>query len=293
MDNKPEHIILIPDSGPLLELLRSDSLDQLFVPFASLAVPDAVLHELLRSAKDEGHAIAVWVKVNNIPIFDTRTFAHGQCKELQESNLPQGAVVDLCLQEIMNEINLSVGKTAGIFLLEEHKCIGKQTFFAGGNCKNVSLKAFRKFLAGMTVPEPQPAHDAPSKVEPEAVVSLKEKRSSKTKRPSKSVPLEETAQKAQDFTQNVSLDVTLGGHNESTKVVAPESPGLGSGFLTAMEAANPKLIEKRLRELAGQTTSVSRKTIEAFKARAISKSPADLKPVPDSQAVEQFRKSLM
>ena len=293
MDNKPEHIILIPDSGPLLELLRSNSLDELFVPFASLAVPDAVLHELLRSAKDEGHAIAVWVKDNNIPIFDTRTFAHGQCKELKESNLPQGAVVDLCLQEIMNEINLSAGKTAGIFLLEEHKCIGKQTFFSGENCKKVTLKAFRKFLAGMTVPEPQAAHDAPSKVEPEAVVSLKEKRSSKTKRPSKSVPLEETAQKAQDFTQNVSLDVTLGGHNESTKVVAPESPSLGGGFLTAMEAANPKLIEKRLRELAGQTTSVSRKTIEAFKARATSKSPANLKTMPDSQAVEQFRKSLM
>ena len=292
MDNKPEHIILIPDSGPLLELLRSNSLDQLFVPFASLAVPDAVLHELLRSAKDEGHAIAVWVKVNNIPIFDTRTFAHGQCKELKESNLPQGAVVDLCLQEIMNEINLSAGKTTGVFLLEEHKCIGKQTFFSGGNCKKVTLKAFRKFLAGMTVPEPQAAHDAPSKVEPEAVVSLKEKRSSKTKKLAKPVPLEETAHQTDDTTQKATQDSTLDVHNGPNKV-APESPSLGGGFLTAMEAANPKLIEKRLRELAGQTTSVSRKTIEAFKARAISKSPADLKPVPDSQAVEQFRKSLM
>lgn len=263
MDKKPEHIILIPDSGPLLELLRSNSLDELFVPFASLAVPDAVLHELLRSAKDEGHAIAVWVKVNNIPIFDTRTFAHGQCKELKESNLPQGAVVDLCLQEIMNEINLSAGKTTGIFLLEEHKCIGKNTFFSGQNCKNVTLKAFRKFLAAL-----------PTKpVKPEKV--------------------QDTTQKIQNAMQGAIHDGQPAVLNEQNRPVVKESPSLGGGFLTALEAANPQLIEKRLRELAGQTTAISRKTFEAFKARTINKAPEVVKPVPDSKAVEQFRKNLM
>lgn len=289
MDNKPEHIILIPDSGPLLELLRSDSLDELFVPFASLAVPDAVLHELLRSAKDEGHAIAVWVKVNNIPIFDTRTFAHGQCKKLKESTLPQGAVVDLCLQEIMNEINLSGGKTTGIFLLEEHKCIGKHTFFSGGNCKNVTLKAFRKFLAGMAVTEPQATHEHPSPVDPAAVASQQAEALPKKKKAGKSALPQEATQEFAQVAPNTTPELS----HQPKQVAAQELPSVGGGFLTALEAANPKLIEKRLRELAGQTTSVSRKTIDAFKARAISKSPANLKPAPDSQAVEQFRKSLM
>jgi len=293
VNNKPEHIILIPDSGPLLELLRSNSLDQLFVPFASLAVPDAVLHELLRSAKDEGHAIAVWVKVNNIPIFDTRTFAHGQCKELKESTLPQGAVVDLCLQEIMNEINLSAGKTTGIFLLEEHKCIGKHTFFSGQNCKNVTLKAFRKFLAGKAIAKTFATDDEPELMDSVTASPSEAMQRAKRKKSGKAEPPAEAGPEVLDFTEDTLLDTATDLNHKAIQVVEQGSPSLGGGFLTAIEAANPKLIEKRLRELAGQSTSVSRKTIEAFKARAISKSPVDLKPLPDAKAVEQFRKSLM
>jgi len=260
--SKASQVILIPDSGPLLELHRRDGLATLFVRFASLAVPDAVVHDLVRNAQDEGKAIAKWISLNNVPILDTRTFANGHGTGLENSTLPQGAVVDLCLQEVMNEINLSNGKTSAVFLLEEHKCIGKDTFFAGRYCMSVTLKAFEKFLAQTSAeavaenPEPTP--------ESVAQPGTKAKLASKKKSP----------------------DV------QSAPTVTPEPPpqkeAIKEGnFLSAIEAANPKMVEKRLRELAGQTSKISQKALEAFRARTVEK------PVgPDPASVEQFRKNL-
>lgn len=244
--------ILIPDSGPLLALLRQQKLDSLFTTFSSLAIPDAVVHELVRYTGDEGRAIAKWISQNNIPIFDTRAFGHGQRTEMNDGAVAHGVVVDLCLQEIMNETNLSGENSKTIFLLDEHKCVGTSTFLLGKNCRAATLDAFARFLSTGQF----------------------------------------SASAAMNNEENATLPVATKpkAENKPDPTPQPESKDdrPDSLLLSALDVANPKLVEKRLRELAGQTAQLSRKTIDAFKARNRMKEE-----LPAPEEVEQFRRNLV
>ena len=79
MKKQAMHVVLIPDSGTLLQLHRELRLESLFSSFATLAITDASVHELLRFCKNEGQEIAMWIKNNHVAILETRAFNKAVC----------------------------------------------------------------------------------------------------------------------------------------------------------------------------------------------------------------------
>jgi hypothetical protein len=146
MNEKP-CVLLVPDWGPLLELQRRKQLHSLFLPFLSLAVPDAVIHYLVRFCGDEGKALAVWVSQCNIPVFQTRAFNNGHVGGDRLHPYCAHELVDKCLQETMQEITTQQGKLKAIFLLDDYKCFQGSSFRAYGECTLITLPALEKFIA--------------------------------------------------------------------------------------------------------------------------------------------------
>lgn len=162
MKKQATHIVLIPDSATLLQMHREQQLDNLFSDFATLAIADSTVHELLRHCGSEGHNIALWIKKNHITILETRAFNHGRNETFEQAGHIQGAVAEISLQELMNEINLSSGRTKVVFLLDEFKCVSKDTFLFGSFCVGVTLRAYQQFLENL---QPNPGlipHEKPS-----------------------------------------------------------------------------------------------------------------------------------
>lgn len=141
------HIILIPDCGPLLALYRQKRLDCLFLPFASLAVPDAVVHHLVRFCGEEGRAVAVWLTQFNIAVFQTRVFNNGQTQLDLDIGCGTDQLADLCLKETMENIARQEGKVRGIFLLDDYKCLGDSPVLSCGYSISIALNALDRFLA--------------------------------------------------------------------------------------------------------------------------------------------------
>lgn len=255
MKKQAMHVVLIPDSGTLLQLHRELRLESLFSSFATLAITDASVHELLRFCKNEGQEIAMWIKNNHVAILETRAFNNGCNKILDQPNCLYGLVADIGLQEIMNETNLSGGNTQVIFLLDEHKCAAKNTFLYGSFCTGVTLLAYQRFLESS---QPCPI---------------------KATQPSRLENADESMVKTHKPVEPP--------NTQRFQASSPEREP-SRFYLNSTMLANPKLVERKLRDMANQTVNIGLKAIDKIKA---SRSNEPNKPA--LSAIEKFRRSLM
>lgn len=256
MKKQATHIVLIPDSATLLQMHREQQLDNLFSDFATLAIADSTVHELLRHCGSEGHNIALWIKKNHITILETRAFNHGRNETFEQAGHIQGAVAEISLQELMNEINLSAGRTKVVFLLDEFKCVSKDTFLFGSFCVGVTLRAYQQFLENL---QPNPGlipHEKPSQNTGKTL----------TKTP-------------------LALDPTS-PLSSSPAPLTTEEKGI---FINRTLRSNPKLVEKELREIFSQTVNIGLKAIDKVK---FIRQP-DVAKKPDPSAIDKFRRHLM
>jgi len=66
MRKQAMHVVLIPDSGTLLQLHRELRLESLFSSFATLAITDASVHELLRFCKTKAKKLQGGSKITTL-----------------------------------------------------------------------------------------------------------------------------------------------------------------------------------------------------------------------------------
>lgn len=138
-------VILIPDCGPLLELANQDQLDSLFKPGWTVALVDAVLHEILRNPGPLSEKIGRWVYASNVPVLQTRAFERAQkALNLGLGTPEQLHMGNLGMQEMMNELAQEQGRV-GVFVFEEHKVVCPSLKKTKAS-KLIATRAFQVFL---------------------------------------------------------------------------------------------------------------------------------------------------
>ncbi|HEX4856078.1 MAG TPA: hypothetical protein VFV28_04655 [Limnobacter sp.] len=173
--NTSPHIVLVPDCGPLLELHLQGQLHLLTLQFAALAVPDAVIHQLVRFHGEEGKALAVWISQSQIPVLQTRTFNNGQVQQDVLHSSCERSLVDSCLLEVMKDLGAQEGQTRGVLLLDDYKCLGDSPFNSIQFCTTITLSALKRFLLSLPINQaqvPAPTHRVAAPQEKQAVFRL-------------------------------------------------------------------------------------------------------------------------
>jgi len=256
MNRIAPHVVLIPDCGVLLQLHKQQRLDSLFASFATLAISDACVHELLLHCKSEGQEIALWIKNLQVPVLETRAFNNGRYQTVNGDDSFQHTIADIGLQELMCDINLSGGNTKGVFLLDEHKCSGKQSFMFGSFCIGVTLVAFQRFL---------------------------DIRSLATEQKAGTPSTEETT--CQEISDEVRSIEKTSNHEQLPSAEILATRGF---YLNRATLVNPRQVERMLRERAGQTVNKALKVMDKIKSTHSKRAGK-----PDPDVVETFRKNLI
>lgn len=143
-----DHVVLLPDAGPLITLAYADALDLLETPGWPIKVVDMVLHEVTRNVTPTSEKIGEWVADRSVPIITTRTYQYYRTvRETGAGNTRKANLGELAIQEAMNEQALVTPDTVGVFLFEDHK-IARASFLLPENCRKISTRAWLLFLEG-------------------------------------------------------------------------------------------------------------------------------------------------